>query len=202
MTGPPAGRAPRCVARPDELARAVARVAHEIDADHPGGVTLVGVLKSAVVLLADLSRRLTVPARIELVAMAPYDGEAGRTRVVKDLDRPVTDERVVVVTGTVDTGLSLDFLRRHLDGGRPRSLRVAALVDKRARRLVPIEPDYAAVEVADGFLVGYGLDLGGRYRNLPGLWEVDGPSLAADPDRHVATFYGGSRPPSPVGPNG
>lgn len=177
------------LAGPDELAAALDRVAAAISADHPDGVVLVGVLKGSVIFLADLARRLTVPVRIELVAVAPYDGASARTRVVKDLDASVEGERVVLVTGIVDTGLTADFLLRHLRLDHPLSLRVCTLADKRARRLLPVTVHYAALEAPDRFLIGYGLDYAGRYRNVPGLWCADGPALAADPDRHLAELY-------------
>ena len=179
------------LAGPEELARQVARLATVIDAQHPDGVTLVGVLKGAVVFLADLARALTVPVHLELVAIAPYDGAATRTRVVKDLDRPVADRSTVLVTGIVDTGLTADFLLRHLRQGGPASLRVCALADKRARRLLPVPVDYVAVDAPDRFLLGYGLDYAGRYRNVAGLWCGDGDELAADPDCYVDRLYRG-----------
>jgi hypoxanthine phosphoribosyltransferase len=172
-----------------ELAAHVRSLASRIDHDHPDGVTLVGVLKGSVVLLADLARRLKVPARLELVAVAPYDGAAGRTRVVKDLDRPVTDEAVVLVDSIIDTGLTTDFLLRHLRAGGPRTVRVCTLADKRARRILPVPVDYAAIDAPDGFLLGYGLDYAGRYRNLPDLWVGVGAALADDPDRYVAQLH-------------
>lgn len=181
---------PQLLASPEDLADHVAALARRISADHPAGVTLVGVLKGSVVFVSDLARRLTVPVRLELLAVAPYDGAAGRTRVVKDLDRSIDGEHVVLVTGIVDTGLTADFLLRHLRDAGPISVRVCALVDKRARRILPVPVDYTAIEAPDAFLVGYGLDYAGRYRNLPGLWTADGASLADDPDRYLSDLYG------------
>jgi hypoxanthine phosphoribosyltransferase len=143
-----------------------------------------------VIFLADLARQLAVPARIDLVSLAPYDGTAARTRLVKDLDQPIEGEHVVLVTGIVDTGLTADFLLRHLRAGDPASVRVCTLADKPVRRLLPSTPDYAALVAPDRFLVGYGLDYAGRYRNLDALWAVDGADLGDDPDRHVAELYG------------
>ncbi|MBX3286874.1 MAG: phosphoribosyltransferase family protein [Acidimicrobiales bacterium] len=178
------------LADPERLGHEVARVAAEISADHPDGVTLVGVLKGAVVFLADLARHVTVPTLVDFVAVTPFDGVSGRTRVVKDLDQSVTGRPVVLVTGIVDTGLTADFLHRHLQGARPSSVRVATLADRSARRLLPLQPDYRALEVPDRFLIGYGLDHRGRYRNVPGLWGVDAADLAEDPDRYVSLLYG------------
>lgn len=178
------------LADPARIELEVARVAAEISADHPDGVTLVGVLKGSIIFLADLARHVTVPALIDLIAVTPFDGVAGRTRVIKDLDQSVADRPVVLVTGIVDTGFTGDFLRRHLSGAVPSSVRVATFADKAARRILPLEPDYVAFEVPDRFLIGYGLDHRGRYRNVPGLWAADGERLAADPDGYVDTLYG------------
>lgn len=185
---PPAPLVP--VASAAALDAHVRHLAARISADHPEGVTLVGVLKGSVVFLSDLARHLTVPTRLELLAVAPYDGAAGRTRVVKDLDRPVAGESVVLVTGIVDTGLTSDFLLRHLQAAGPRQLQVCALADKRARRILPLVIDYLALEAPDGFLLGYGLDYGGRYRNVADLWVGDGAALAEDPDAYVGVLYG------------
>lgn len=189
MAAPPADE-PQLLATPDGLARHVGDLASAISADHPDGVTLVGVLKGSVVFLSDLARRITVPVRLELVAVAPYDGAAGRTRVVKDLDRSVAGEHLVLVNGIVDTGLTADFLLRHLADQEPASLRLCALADKRARRILPLTVDYVAIDAPDAFLLGYGLDYAGRYRNLRGLWTADGAALADDPDRYVAQLHG------------
>ncbi len=181
---------PQLLASPEELDRHARELGAAISADHPDGVTLVGVLKGSVVFLSDLARHLTVPARFELVAVAPYDGAAGRTRVVKDLDRSVEGEHLVLVTGIVDTGLTADFLLRHLADRQAASVRVCTLADKRARRILPLAIDYAAIEAPDAFLLGYGLDYAGRYRNLRGLWTADAAALADDPDRYVAQLHG------------
>lgn len=188
MTATPVA-GPVLLASPDALAAHVRTLAAAISADHPDGVTLVGVLKGSVVFLSDLARHLTVPTRLEFLAVAPYDGAAGRTRVVKDLDQSVEGEHVVLVTGIVDTGLTADFLLRHLADRAPASLRVCTLADKQARRIVPVALDYVALDAPDAFLLGYGLDYAGRYRNLRGLWTADAASLADDPDRYVAQLH-------------
>lgn len=184
------GAPPELVLDAAGLRREVARVGAAVSADHPDGVVLVGLLKGSVLLLADLARRLTVPARLDLVAVTAYDGTEGRIRVVKDLDRTVAGQPVVLVTGIVDTGFTADYLRRHLEAAGATSIRIATVADKSARRLLPVEPDYAVVAAPDRFLVGYGLDYRGRYRNLPDLWAVDGDDLVDRPDRHVTALYG------------
>jgi hypoxanthine phosphoribosyltransferase len=171
MPSPPVGA--DLLADRHEIRRGVDRVAAEISAAHPEGITAVGVLKGASVLLADLVRRLSVPCRIEFLAIAPFDGATARTRVVKDLDRSVRGESVVVVSGIVDTGLTADFVLRHLRGSEPASIELATLLDKRARRLLPVTVDHRVIDAPDRFAVGYGLDLRGRYRNLADLWAID-----------------------------
>lgn len=184
MPGPP-----ELVADEAALRGHVTDLARRISADHPGGVTLVGVLKGSVLFLADLARQITVPVRLEVVAVAPYDGTAGRTRVVKDLDGSIEGEAVILVTGIVDTGFTADFLLRHLTDLGPASVEVCALADKRARRILPVPVAYAAIDAPDAFLLGYGLDYAGRYRNLRSLWAAAGSDLADDPDRHLLELY-------------
>ncbi|MCU1497566.1 MAG: hypoxanthine phosphoribosyltransferase [Acidimicrobiales bacterium] len=186
----PVGPGPVLLADPARLDAEVRRLAAEVSSDHPQGVTLLAVLKGSIIFLADLARRVTVPVRVDMVAVAPFDGATLRTRVVKDLDHPIRGEAVVLVTGIVDTGLTVDFLRRHLEPMEPASIRVATLVDKPVRRILPTAPDYAAIDGPDRFLIGYGLDHRGRYRNLRGLWSVEGTALQEDPDRYVAELYG------------
>ena len=167
------------VADTDQLQQIARRIAASISADHPDGVTVIGVLKDSVVFLADVLRHVTVPVDLDFVAVAPYDGLSGRTHLLKDLDRPVEGRDVVLVAGLVDTGLSLDYLRRHLLGFAPRTLRICALADKASRRLVPVALDYLGLEVGDRHHVGYGLDHRELHRNVRGIWCAD-PGTAGD----------------------
>jgi len=173
------------VADPEVLDAIARRIAREVSADHPDGLTLVGLLSDAVVFLADCCRHLTVPAALDFVDVAPYDGVQGRTRLVKDLDHGVAGRNVVLVTALVDTGLTVDFVRRHVLALGPASLRIAALADRPGRRLVPVEVAYRGIEVGERYLVGYGMDHHGRYRNVPGLWSADPDAVRTDPE---ATF--------------
>lgn len=181
---------PVLIAGPQALDDQVRRVAAEISDAHPSGVTLAGLLKGSVLFLADLARAITVPCRIELLALAEFDGSTSRTRLLKGLDAPVVGADVMLVTAVVDTGLTVDFLRRHLVDQGAQQVHVATLADKPARRLLPSTPDHVAFVVPDTYLLGYGLDYRGRYRNLASLWGVDIGDLLADPDRHVDVLYG------------
>ena len=182
-----------------ELAALCGRLGAEIAADHPGGFVAVGVLKGSVPFLADLVRRIGVPVEIDTVAVSPYDPGQGRTRVVKDLDIDVNGRPVVLVAGIVDTGLTSSFLLRHIRAREPASVALCGLVDKQHRRIVPVDVPYAGLVGPDRFVLGYGLDFAGRYRNVPGLWAADSRALAEDPDRYVADLYpdrSGAAPPA------
>jgi hypoxanthine phosphoribosyltransferase len=182
---------PRVLIPADELGAGVARLAAEVSADHPEGVVLVSVLKGSVPFMADLTRALTVPVEVDFLAVSKYAEGTGRVRLVKDLELDVNDRPVVIVEDVVDTGLTLTWLMGELRSRGPRSLRVCALLDKAARRIVPVPLDYVGFEVDDVFLLGYGLDFAERYRNLDRIVAGDLEALAADPDAHVMDLFPG-----------
>ncbi len=188
-------RRPTLLASAAELEDITRRIGAELSAAHPAGLVLVGVLKGGVVFLADVARHITVPLALDFVAVAPYDGSRGRTRLVKDLDADLTGRPVVLVTGIVDTGLTATYLLGQLRQRGAASVGLCGLADKRARRLVPVPVDFVGLDVPDQFLIGYGLDFAGRYRNLPALYGVDSALLAEDPDRFVPVLY---RQPGPA----
>lgn len=193
MAGPPASggghRAPGLVASGEELAGIVAQLGSELSLAYPDGLVLVGVLKGAVVFLADLVRQIGVPVAVDFMAVAPYDGARGRTRLVKDLDSDVSGRAVVLVTAIVDTGLTAAYLLGQLRQRGAASVALCGLADKRARRIVPVAVDFVGLDAPDQFLLGYGLDFAGRYRNVPALYGVDSTLLAEDPDRFLLDLY-------------
>ena len=130
----------------------------------------VGVLKGACPFMADLSRAIDLPLTLDFIAVSSYGAatkSSGEVRLVKDLDQGLAGRDLLVVEDIVDTGLTLNYLVRYLRGKNPRSLRICALLDKPARRLVDIDIDYRGFTIPDRFVVGYGLDYGEMYRNLP-----------------------------------
>jgi hypoxanthine phosphoribosyltransferase len=175
----------------DELQAGVDRLAAAVSADHPDGVVLVAVLKGSVPFLADLIRRLTVPVEVDFLAVSSYAEGTGRVRLVMDLDIDVNGRAVVLVEDVVDTGLSVTWLLGVLRGRGPSSLRVCALLDKAARRIVPIPIDYVGFEVPDEFLLGYGLDFGEIYRNVDHVVAGDLDALAEDRHAHVHELFPG-----------
>ena len=185
---------PRVLLTGEEIESAVARLAAEMSARYPGGAVLIGVLRGSVPFLADLVRAMTAPVSVDFMAITPYTPGSGRVRLLKDLDLDIAGRDAVIVEDIVDTGLSTAFLRRELERRNPRSVAVCTLLDRRIRRVVPVEIDFAGSEVADAFVIGYGLDHEGRYRNLRLVAAADVELLAADPDVYVPAFYGSANP--------
>lgn len=180
---------PAVVLGPDELRRTVARLAGELSARHSDGAVFVAVLKGSLLFLADLVRAVDLDVEVDFLAVSPYPSGGGRVRLVKDLDTDIEGRDVVLVEDVIDTGLSLTFLRRDLERRGPRSVSVCTMVDKVSRRLVPVRLDHVGVEVTADYVIGYGLDFAGRYRNLDLLAAADPAVLARDPDRYVPWAY-------------
>jgi hypoxanthine phosphoribosyltransferase len=175
----------------DELQAGIRRVAAEVSAANADGVLLVAVLKGSVPFLADLVRAMTVLPEIDFLAISAYAPDTGRVRLVKDLEVDVAGRDVVVVEDIVDTGLTLTYLLGELGRRSPRSLSTCALLDKRARRIVPTPVEHVGFVIPDEFVVGYGLDFAGRYRNLDHVVAADVEALRADPGAHVEELYRG-----------
>jgi hypoxanthine phosphoribosyltransferase len=184
---------PRVLLSTEDIDSTVARMAAEMSARYRDGVVLIGVLRGSVPFLADLVRAMTVGVSVDFMAITPYTPGSGRVRLLKDLDLDIAGRDVVIVEDIVDTGLSTAFLRRELERRMPRSVAVCALLDRRIRRVVPVEIDFVGLEVADDFVIGYGLDHEGRYRNLRLVATADMELLASDPDVYVPVFYGPGR---------
>ena len=142
----------------------------QIDADYPtGDLHLVCILKGAYVFLADLARAIHRPAVIEFMGISSYGKgktTSGQVKVTKDLDHSVEGANVLIVEDIVDSGVTLSYLMHLLNQRRPRSLRIAALLDKPERRMRPVEVSYVGFRIPDEFVVGYGLDYAEKYRNL------------------------------------
>lgn len=173
-----------------EIATIVGRLATEIDADHQNGVTIVGVLKGCVFLVADLVRALRVPCTVDFLSLSSYAPGERRVRILKDLDRDVSGEDVVIAADVVDTGLSIRYAVDLVEARGARNVRVCALLDRPARRILPVPLAYCGGEAEGDFLVGYGLDYAERYRNLPSIVSVDPEGLASDRAPFEETIFG------------
>ncbi len=148
----------------------VARLAAEISADYGDKrLHLIGVLKGSTVFLADLMRALTIPVTVDFISIVPYGQvtASGVVRIRKDLDEAIEGRDVLVVEGVCASGLTLSYLLRNFQTRNPASLKVCAFLAKQRERPADLRPDYIGREIADVFVVGYGLDKDERYRNLP-----------------------------------
>lgn len=157
----------------EQIAQAVREMGARITkdfADRPP--VMIGILKGAVVFFADLLREIDLPVSIEFMAISSYGSStksSGVVRILKDLDRDITGRHVLVVEDIVDSGLTLSYLKGVLETRKAASVSIVTLLDKPARRKVPLEVQYSCFNIPDAFVVGYGLDYDEKYRNLPDI---------------------------------
>lgn len=155
----------------EEIAQMCQRLGEQISRDYADReVILIGVLKGAYVFMADLARCLTIPVRIDFMSVSSYGSgtrSSGVVRITKDLDSDITGKHVIIVEDIVDSGLTLNHLRQLLGTRNPASIAICTAFDKPDRRRVEIEVEYVGMKIPDEFIVGYGLDFDGKYRNLP-----------------------------------
>jgi hypoxanthine phosphoribosyltransferase len=162
----------------DQIQRRVSELAGEMRRGSPDGLHLVAVLKGAFIFLADLVRHLDGPVTLDFIAVSSYakgTTSSGEVRMLKDLDYALEGRNVIIVEDIVDTGVTLTYLQDILRARGPRSLRTACLLSKPSRRKVDVTVEYVGFTIEDRFVVGYGLDVDERYRNLPHI-AVVGPS--------------------------
>jgi hypoxanthine phosphoribosyltransferase len=155
----------------DELQAKLAEMGEKITADYAGrSLLLVGVLKGAFVVMADLSRYIRLPLEFDFMAVSSYGAAtktSGVVRIMKDLDHDLVGRDVLLVEDIVDSGLTLKYLLKNLAGRKPATLEVAALLRKEGIQQVPLDLRYVGFDIPNEFVVGYGLDFAERYRNLP-----------------------------------
>lgn len=153
-----------------QIRQRVAELAEQVDARYDGGdLLLVGVLKGAMMIMADLARALATPVTIDWMAVSSYGSgttSSGVVRILKDLDTDISGRRVLIVEDIVDTGLTLSWLVRNLTSRGPDSVEVLSLLRKPAAATNEVTVDYIGFDIGDEFVVGYGLDYAERYRNL------------------------------------
>jgi hypoxanthine phosphoribosyltransferase len=155
----------------EEIQARIQAMGAEIDRDYAGGepVYLIGVLKGACIFLADLARAMKTPARLEFIGIASYGKgktSSGQVRLTKDLDVVIEGHHVILVEDILDSGITLTYLAKLMAQRKPKSLRIATLLDKPERRQSPVKVDYVGFHIPDEFVVGYGLDYAEDYRNL------------------------------------
>ena len=155
----------------EQIQDKIAELGAQITSDYAGSdLLLVGVLKGAFVFMADLSRHIHLPMEFDFMAVSSYGAAtqtSGVVRILKDLDHEIQGRNVLIVEDIVDSGLTLSYLMKNLRTRRPATIEVCALMQKTDVQQVPIEIKYRAFEIPPVFVVGYGLDYGERFRNLP-----------------------------------
>ncbi|MBI5062441.1 MAG: hypoxanthine phosphoribosyltransferase [Desulfatitalea sp.] len=161
----------------ETIAQKVDQIARQISYDYKdANLVMLGVLKGAFVFMADLLRRLDLKqVTVDFVRLESYgDGadSSGQIRMVKDVEVDIRDKDVLIVEDILDTGLTLDYLKRHLERLQPRSIKICVMIDKFERRKVDVQAQYVGHKVKEGFLVGYGLDYAEAYRHLPGIFHL------------------------------
>jgi hypoxanthine phosphoribosyltransferase len=156
-----------------DIQEKLTEIGERVTEDYKGkGLLLVGVLRGAVIVLGDLMRKIDLPCEIDFMDISSYGtgtSSSGVVRILKDLEEDITDRHVLVVEDIIDTGLTLSYLLRSLQARKPASLEIFALLSKPSRRRVELDVKYLGFEVPDEFVVGYGLDFAGAYRNLPDI---------------------------------
>ncbi len=169
-----------------DIAKRVSELGEQITKDFAGqSVILVGVLKGAAIFLADLARNIDLDSTFDFIGVSSYGNRptptqelksgwdsTGEVKLTKDVDQTMKDRNVILVEDILDTGLTMTYLKKMLLARQPRSLRVAALLDKPSRRKLPLEGDYVGFKIPDEFVVGYGLDYAEKYRNLSDICVV------------------------------
>ena len=169
----------------EQIRARVAELGAEISRDYEGRTPiLIGVLKGSLVFLADLARAITTQVNVDFMSISSYgDGtNSGVVRILKDLDESITGKDVILVEDIIDTGLTLTYLLATLSARRPATLEVCGLLDKSARRIVEVPIRYKGFDIPDEFVIGYGLDHEGRYRNLRSVVGVRDMAALRDPD--------------------
>ena len=154
-----------------QIQEKIKEMAAQISADYAGKqLLLVGILKGSMPFMADLMRYLTINAKIDFMSVSSYgDGtvSSGQVRIILDLNKPIENYDLLIIEDILDSGATLAYIKEWLTIRKPRSFKIATLLDKPARRKADITADYSGFEIPDGFVVGYGLDYAEDYRNLP-----------------------------------
>lgn len=161
----------------DEIDGAVKRLASQIEDDYGDEkIVFICLLKGSFMFTSDLIRQIRNPSRVDFLRVSSYGGgtsSKGEVTITKDIEESIEGENVIIVEDIIDSGLTLTRVRNMLQDRKPKSLRICALLDKKARRKIEIAGDYVGFTLEDGFVVGYGIDFAEMYRNLPDIFVVE-----------------------------
>ena len=165
--------ADRVLVSREEIQQAVARIGAEITKDYEGKeLFVIGVLKGGFMFMADLVREINLPLQLDFIAVSSYGSStktSGVVRMIKDIDKPLDGKHLLIVEDIIDSGVTLKYLKEMFATRGPLSIKVCTIFDKPSRRKVEMKGDYVGIEIPDEFVIGYGLDYDGKYRNLPDL---------------------------------
>ena len=155
----------------EQVKARVRELGEQISRDYEGkSPVFVGILKGSFIFMADLVRTVTIDCTVDFMAVSSYGNSAsttGAVKINKDLSQDIEGKHVIIVEDILDSGITLNYLSKYLKNRNPASLAIVTLMDKPARRIAPVQPDYCGFEVPDEFLLGYGLDYAERFRNVP-----------------------------------
>ncbi|PKM83332.1 MAG: hypoxanthine phosphoribosyltransferase [Firmicutes bacterium HGW-Firmicutes-14] len=164
----------RCLLSREQIMEKVRYLGEQISNDYKGkDLVVVGILKGAIVFLADLMREIKIPIYLDFMAVSSYGSStksSGVVRILKDLEISIEGKDVLIVEDIVDSGLTLKYLVENLRSRKAKSVKICTLLDKPARRTTKVSIDYNGFVIPDEFAVGYGLDYKNKYRNLPGIY--------------------------------
>ena len=166
-------RAPYLLRDADAIRKRVAQLGADLTDILDSDSVVVGVLKGCLPFMADLIRCIEHQVEVDFLALSAFAPDSGRVRLTRDIATDVTSRKVLLVEGVVDTGFRLDFLRRHLEAHSPFEVRVCTLFDRADRRVLPVPVEHSGFVLEEGFVVGYGLDHRGMFRNLPAVVSLD-----------------------------
>jgi len=160
----------------EQIQKRVEELGAEISADYQGKeILLVCVLKGAFIFMADLIREIKVPVSMDFISVSSYGAStksSGVVRLVKDLETDITGKDVIIVEDIMDSGVTINWLRENFLSRQANTVKVACMLNKQARRRVPLKPDYFGFDIEDKFIIGYGLDFDQKGRELPDIWAL------------------------------
>jgi len=161
----------------EQIKEKIAELGKKITQDYQGkNLVFVGVLRGAIIFMADLARVISIPMIFDFIAISSYGAateSSGVVRILKDLDETIEGKDVLIIEDIIDTGLTIDYLLRILKSRNPASLKVCAFLNKNTRRKTKVKVDYLGFDIPNKFVVGYGLDYAGKYRNIPYVFTLN-----------------------------